>query len=122
SPFAEWEIHRAERVALRAGEERKAKGEGKAKGASREQDERRRGEQEVRSARREAESLEAEVQRLEEKIQVLETGLADSSRYSGSGESVKRAAVEAKELDKLRTQHDAVMARWLESVEKVSRL
>ena len=121
-PFAEWEIHRAERVALRAGEERKAKGEGKAKGASREQDERRRGEQEVRSARREADSLEAEVQKLEEKIQVLETGLADSSRYSGSGESVKRAAVEAKELDKLRTQHDAVMARWLESVEKVSRL
>jgi ATP-binding cassette subfamily F protein 3 len=121
-PFAEWEIHRAERAAARVDEGRKAKGEGKAKGGGREQDERRRQDSGLRTARRDAESLEAEVQRLEEKIQVLETGLADPSRYGGGGESVKRAAVEAKELDALRSERDAVMARWLESVEKVSRL
>jgi ATP-binding cassette subfamily F protein 3 len=121
-PSAEWEVMRAERAAARVDEGRKAKGEARAKGASREPDPRRKEEQELRGARRQAESLEAEVQTLEEKIQVLETGLADPTRYGGRGESVKRAAVEAKELDALRTQRDAVMARWLESVEKVSRL
>ena len=90
-PFAEWEVHRAERAAARVDEGRKAKGEGKAKGGAAEQDERRRQDERSFARRaREPESLEAEVQTMEEKIQVLETGLADPSRYGGGGESVKR--------------------------------
>jgi ATP-binding cassette subfamily F protein 3 len=120
-PFAEWEVARAERAAARMGEGRKAKSEGKAK-AAREPDPRRREEQALRGARRDAESFEALVRQLEAKIEAMETDLADPARYGGGGESVKRAAAQAKELDGLRTRRDDVMAQWLESVERISRL
>jgi len=124
-PFAEWELSRAERARVKQDETRKAKGDGDggARAARRDQEVRRKkGEQEVRAARREAESLEAEVHRLEARIAELERGLADPARYGGGGESVRRAAEEAKELDRTRGTRDEVMASWMESVERLSRL
>jgi ATP-binding cassette subfamily F protein 3 len=124
-PFAEWEVARAERALARQGERREARGEGrKAKGDARKEDQdgSRKKEQGLRAARREAESLEAEVQQIESRIAELENGLADSSRYGGGGESMRKAAADARELDGLRTRAEAAMAKWLESVERVSRL
>ncbi len=129
--FAEWEVFRDSRAMAREGDRRRAKSlpraqrgsEGEARAARRDEDVRRKkGEQELRGARREAESLEAEVQGLESRIKELETGLADPGRYRGGGESIRRAATDAKELDQLRGRTEEVMARWLESVERVSRL
>ena len=122
-PFAEWEVARAERAKARAtGDGRRATGERPPTQASLEQEQRRRNESELRTARRDAESLEAEVHRLEARIAELETGLADPSRYGGGAESIRKAAADAKALDGLRVEAEAVMARWMESVEKVSRL
>jgi ATP-binding cassette subfamily F protein 3 len=120
-PFAEWEVARAER-ARAASDERRATGERKPSPAQREQDQRRRSDSELRSARREAESLEAEVHRLESRIAELEKGLADTNRYGNGAESIRRAAADAKAVDALRAEAETVMAKWMESVEKVSRL
>ena len=117
-PFAEWEIARAARKA----ESRTPKPERAPSAHTREQDQRRRSESELRTARREAESLEAEVHRLESRIAELERGLADPKRYGDGGESIKKASADAKEVDALRAEAEAVMSRWMESVERVSRL
>ena len=125
-PFAEWEIARAER-ARAAADERRASGDGRRvtatpSRAAVEQEQRRRSESELRSAKREAESLETDVHRLESAIAELEAGLADPRRYGGGAESIRKAAADAKRLDALRAEAETVMARWMESVEKVSRL
>jgi ATP-binding cassette subfamily F protein 3 len=119
--FAEWEVARAER-ARAAGDGRRTTAERKSSPAQREQDQRRRSDSELRSARREAESLEEEVHRLESRIEELERGLADPSRYGSGAESIRKAAADAKALDSLRVESEAVMAKWMEAVETVSRL
>ena len=120
-PFAEWEVARAER-ARAAGDARRQTSERKPSRAAQEQDQRRRSESELRTAKREAESLEAEVHRLESRIAELEKSLADPGRYGGGAESIRKAAADAKDLDGLRGEAETVMARWMASVEKVSRL
>ena len=120
-PFAEWEVTRVARTA-RDGEGRAARGERVPTQAARGLDQRRRSESELRTARRESESLEAEVHRLEARIAELEKGLADPGRYGGGAESNKKAAADAKEVDALRAEAELLMARWMESVERVSRL
>ena len=120
-PFAEWEVARAER-ARAAGDARRQTAERKPSRAAQEQDQRRRSESELRTAKREAESLEAEVHRLESRIAELEKSLADPGRYGGGAESIRKAAADAKDLDGLRGEAETVMARWMASVEKVSRL
>jgi ATP-binding cassette subfamily F protein 3 len=120
-PFAEWEVARVERVRA-AGDSRRATTEKKPSRATVENDQRRRSDSELRTAKRESESLEAEVHRLESQIAELETGLADPTRFGGGGESIRKAAADAKRLDELRATAEKVMARWMDSVEKVSRL
>jgi hypothetical protein len=62
------------------------------------------------------------VHRLESRIEELERGLADPSRYGSGAESIRKAAADAKALDSLRVESEAVMAKWMEAVETVSRL
>ena len=125
-PFAEWEVDPRGARAARMGERRKAKGEGKAKGDARTETRtaRRKEEQGLRGARRAGgDARGRSADSWKRGCQVLENRPRGSDPIRGRRESVKRPRVEAEGAGwAARPGRDAAMARWLESVEKVSRL